>query len=62
MNGCHLEVTATEPDTDEVIYLPMRFEFDAKTLAQYLRPHETTVIDIELLRLPSDKVFSLTRY
>ena len=57
-----LEITATELQTEEIVYLPLRFELDAAILKQFVQPHRTTVIDVELLRLPSGNVFRLVRY
>lgn len=62
VNGCYLEITARERETDEILYLPFRFEFGKKQLADWITPHATTVIDVELLRLPSPQVFQLKRF
>jgi hypothetical protein len=53
------EVSATEPETDEILYLPLRFELGTDELVEWMLPHTTTLIDVELLRLPSDKVFMM---
>jgi hypothetical protein len=50
-----------EPDTEEVLYLPMRFEFTAAELNQWIQKDRTTVIDVELLRLPSPKIFTMVK-
>lgn len=62
VNGCFLEVSAVEPQTGEILYLPMRFEFTPEQLNTWLVGHRTTVIDVELLRLPSPEIFRLVRY
>lgn len=54
------EVSATEPETEEILYLPMRFQLGTDELVEWMLPHHTTIIDVELLRLPSDKVFMMT--
>jgi len=61
VNGCTLEVSAVEPDTKMINYLPMRFEFTAEELNGWLVGHQTTVIDIQLLRLPQPGVFLIMR-
>lgn len=61
VNGCTLEVSATEPETGLVNYLPMRFEFSAEDLNGWMAGHRTTVIDIELLRLPQPEVYTILR-
>lgn len=62
VNGCFLEVSAVEPETQEILYLPMRFEFTAPQLDQWIRGHRTTLVDVELLRLPSPEIYRLVRY
>jgi len=47
-----LVISGKEPGTDRVLYLPMRFAFTAEQLNSWLVPHRTTIIDVELLRLP----------
>ena len=61
VNGCTLEVSAVEPETGLINYLPMRFEFSAEDLNGWLVGHQTTVIDIQLLRLPQPGVFMILR-
>jgi hypothetical protein len=61
VDGCYLEVTATEPETGEIMYLPFRFHFSREHLLNFIVPHQTTVIDIEMFRLPSDTVYMMKR-
>lgn len=60
VEGAWLEITAVEPDTEEIVYLPFRYELDAQDLVEWIRPHRTTIIDVEMMRLPSDAVFMMT--
>jgi hypothetical protein len=53
----HLEVSATEPETDTVQYLPLRVPVSATELASWARPHTTTILDITLLRVPGPQLF-----
>lgn len=62
VNGCFVEVSAVEPETGEILYVPMRFEFSATQLTQWVRGHRTTLVDVELLRLPSPEIYRLVRY
>lgn len=62
VKGCFLEVSAVEPGTDEILYLPFRFEFTAKQLERWIQPHRTTIIDVELMRLPSPEVFRMVKF
>lgn len=57
MGPVNLEVTAVEPGTDSITYVPMRFRFSNAEMQDFIRPHLTTVVDIELLRVPSEDVF-----
>ncbi len=59
VDGCHIEVMATEPGTDEICYVPFRYDFSAQQLAEYVQAHRTTIIDIELMRVPSDEVYRM---
>lgn len=57
----HLEVTATEPQTPNIVYLPMRYRFTNRQMQDFIRPHMTTVVDITLLRLPLEDVYRIAR-
>jgi hypothetical protein len=59
LNGCILEISAVEPQTQEILYLPLRFEFTPEELEAWIQGDRTTLIDVELLRLPSPSVFTL---
>ena len=61
VKGFFLEVTATEPETGEILYLPFRREFNTADLEDFIQPHRTTIIDIDLLRLPSPEVYRLVK-
>jgi hypothetical protein len=54
-----LEVTATEPGTAGIVYLPMRYRFSNRQMQDFIHPHLTTVVDIELLRLPMEDVYRI---
>jgi pimeloyl-ACP methyl ester carboxylesterase len=51
-----LEVTAVEPLTPNedpvVTYVPMRISFSRQQVQQFLQAHRTTIIDIQLARIP----------
>ncbi|HVS08692.1 MAG TPA: hypothetical protein VMS76_02370 [Planctomycetota bacterium] len=61
VEGLTFEITATEPETDEIAYLPLVHKVDREALARWIVPHETTIIDVELLRVPSPKIFKLVK-
>lgn len=62
VGGIDLEISATEPQTAEIRYLPLRYEFDAESVVRLLKPHTTTILDIELIRMPSEEVFRMVKY
>jgi hypothetical protein len=61
-----LEITAIEPVTPTqaplVSYLPLRIPLTKAKLTTFIQPHRTTVIDVELMRMPSPEVYQLMRF
>jgi hypothetical protein len=57
-----LEITAVEPETEDIAYLPFRLELNPAQLQSWLQGHRTTIFDVELLRLPSPNVFRMIRF
>lgn len=55
----HFEITAIEPDSGEIHYLPLTIRLSGEQVEHLIRPFETTVVDITLLRLPSAQVFQI---
>ncbi|MGC9329720.1 MAG: hypothetical protein ACP5I1_18950, partial [Candidatus Hinthialibacter sp.] len=62
LDGCFLDVTGLEPGAREILYLPMRFHFSRSQLLEWVQDHRTTVIDVELFRLPSPVIYAITPY
>ena len=58
---CNLEVDFVESASTHIKYLPFRFHFDSKQLQLWLVGHRTTVVDIEVLRLPDPEVFTILK-
>ena len=56
---CALEVSAVEPETGKILYLPLRIELTSEALMTWVQPDRTTILDVELLRLPAPDVFTL---
>lgn len=52
-----LDITGEERQTNDIQYVPFRKRFDTAALMQYIQPHATTIIDIEMQRIPSRDVF-----
>jgi len=59
---CALEISAVEPQTGEILYLPLRLDLDTTLLTRWIQGNRTTILDVELLRLPSPNVFKMIRY
>jgi hypothetical protein len=57
-----LEITAVEPETGDILYLPCRIELNGAQLREWVQGHHTTIFDVELLRLPSPNVFRMVRF
>jgi hypothetical protein len=66
VNEFALEITAIEPAAANVnpmvAYLPLRIPLDKAELARFVQPNRTTIIDVELLRLPNPEIYRIARY
>ncbi len=56
-----VEITGTEPLSSDIQYVPLKISLTGKQVASILKSFQTTIIDIELARLPSQNVFKVTR-
>lgn len=61
VEGVTLEIDGVEPDSTRIQFLPLRFNLPTEELVAWLQPHRTTVIDVELYRLPTQETFVLRR-
>ncbi|GGR23484.1 hypothetical protein [Deinococcus ruber] len=59
INGIDLEIDAPPGAGGRVLVVPLRLRLDSATLERWIEPHRTTVMDVQLLRLPSDDTFEL---
>jgi hypothetical protein len=41
-----LEITAVEPETGDILYLPCRIELNGAQLREWMQGHHTTVFDV----------------
>ncbi len=57
INGVSLEIDAIDHATQRVLYLPLRMAIGADDLAQWIQPHRTTIVDVQLIRLPAKVTF-----
>ncbi len=56
-----LEISAHEPGTDKILYLPVSVRISGQDLKHFIHHHQTTLIDITMLRVPSDDVFTVLK-
>ncbi len=56
-----LEITGCETQSRDIRYLPVRVRLSAANLRRMLQPFRTTLVDVELMRLPSGNVFRVTK-
>lgn len=58
-----LEIWGEEPETpDHIIYLPFHIQLDNETIKTWISDHQTTIIDVELLRIPLEKVLQIKTF
>jgi hypothetical protein len=57
LHGADLEIDCADASTKRILFVPLRMRVSSEQLQQWIRPHETTIIDVELLRLPSNDTF-----
>jgi hypothetical protein len=59
------EITAIEPLTPNrnplVTYVPLRIPLLTENLVRLIQPHRTTVIDVQLVRVPSPDIYMIVR-
>lgn len=57
----NIEITAYEPDSDNISFVPISLKLSNKELRAIFNTFSTTVIDIMMMRLPTDNVFSIEK-
>lgn len=57
VNGADLEIEAVDRATKRILYLPLRMRLPADELAKWIVAHQTTVVDVVLMRIPADQTF-----
>jgi hypothetical protein len=59
-----IEITAVDPQSrptsPTVLYLPLRIPLTPADVAGFIQAHRTTVVDVQLLRIPSPSVYGIT--
>jgi hypothetical protein len=59
INGVDLEIDGVDRVTGRALYLPLRMRIDSELLCKWLRPHRTTILDVELMRIASNDTFMI---
>ena len=58
---CDIEITGTEPESDDIAYVPLNIRLNSEEVKTIVENFKTTIIDITLVRLPSNKVFEIKK-
>lgn len=59
--GVRIEITGEEPGSAEIDFLPLTIDLTRSEVAAVVQSLRTTVVEVTLLRLPSRKVFAISR-
>ena len=57
----NLEITGHEAESNEISYVPLNIRLTAAEVKAVVSSFKTTIVDVELARLPSAKVFAITK-
>ncbi|MDQ8184889.1 hypothetical protein [Pelagicoccus sp. SDUM812002] len=57
----HLEITAHEDESDDIAFAPLSIKLTPSKIQSLIQSFRTTIIDVTLLRLPTTKVFELSK-
>jgi len=56
-----VEITAYEPESNEISYVPLNICLSVEDLSRIVQNYCTTIIDVTLMRLPSNDVFKIEK-
>jgi hypothetical protein len=59
VRGTYVEISALEPNSKEIAFLPLRLWLTTEQLTLWLGEHRTTIVDVTLIRRSSTRVFSI---
>lgn len=57
-----LEIEGNEPQTEDIQYVPFKLVMDRGAAKKRIVPNQTTVLDVQMRRVPSADVFRIFRY
>jgi hypothetical protein len=61
LRSLDVEITGSEPQSSDIKYVPLKISLTGNQVATILKSFQTTIIDIQLARLPSQKVFKISK-
>lgn len=59
LGACHMHITAMEPRTDRVAYLPLRLKLGPANLRRLIQPGRTTIVDVTMQRVVAGELFRI---
>lgn len=59
IKDCTLHITATEPGTDNIEYVPFNMRLNKDALEEFIRPNEVTLVDLQMYRVPAQEVYKI---
>jgi hypothetical protein len=57
IDGVDIEIDAVDAETNRILFVPLRLRLTSEQLQAWVQPDRTTIIDVEMLRLPSEDTF-----
>lgn len=54
-----IEITGYDSRSGDISYLPVNFRLEPRQIRKVIKNFATTLVDVELMRLPSDRVFTI---
>jgi hypothetical protein len=61
IKGLDLEIDSIDGSEDRIRFVPLRLRISEDQLSAWIRPHRTTILDVQLLRLPAARTFLVVR-
>lgn len=59
LGSCHVHITAMEPRTDRIAYVPLRLKLGPASLRRLVQPGRTTIVDVTMRRVAAGELFRI---
>ncbi len=59
IEGVNIEISGYDPRSGDIAYLPVNFRMEPRQIRKVIKNFETTLVDVQLMRLPSERVFAI---